>query len=113
MKYSESLKSNEDFKKVYRTGKSFATRLLVMYVKENSLGKNRIGISVSKKVGNSVIRHRVRRLVKEAYRLSEDRFHIGYDCIFVTRTNAKDCTYLEIERAICRLSEIHGLLKRE
>ena len=109
----QSLKKNQDFKNVYDNGRSYANRELVLYVCGNGQQYNRLGISVSKKVGNSVIRHRVRRLVKEAYRLSEDRFHIGYDCIFVARTNAKDCTYLEIERAICRLSEMHGLLKRE
>ena len=113
MKYSESLKKNDDFRRVYRQGKSQANRLLVMYVAENNLGINRIGISVSKKVGNSVVRHRIRRLIKEAVRLSEEQFHIGYDCVFVARTNAKDCTYFEIERAICRLFTMHGLKKEE
>ena len=113
MKYSESLKKNEDFRQVYRHGKSRADRLLVMYVKENGLGKNRIGITVSKKGGNSVVRHRIRRLIKEVIRLSEEYFHIGYDCVFVARTNAKDCTYFEIERAIFRLFTMHGLMKRE
>ena len=54
MKYSESLKKNRDFQLVYKQGTSFANRFLVMYVKKNQLGRNRIGIPVSKKVGNSV-----------------------------------------------------------
>ena len=69
MNFSESLKKNQDFQSVYRNGKSYANRLLVMYVLENNLDKNRLGISVSKKVGNSVVRHHVTRLVRESYRL--------------------------------------------
>ena len=66
MNFSESLKKNQDFQSVYRNGKSYANRLLVMYVLENNLDKNRLGISVSKKVGNSVVRHHVTRLVRES-----------------------------------------------
>ena len=65
MKNSESLKKSRDFQVVYKQGTSIANKYLVMYVKENCLGKNRIGISVSKKVGNSVVRHRLTRLVRE------------------------------------------------
>ena len=67
MKFSESLKKNSDFQKVYRNGRSFANRFLVMYVLENEKNCNRIGISVSKKVGNSVIRHHITRLIRESY----------------------------------------------
>ena len=74
MKYSESLKKNNDFKNVYRNGKSYANRYLVMYVLANGTERNRLGISVSKKVGNSVIRHHLTRLVRESYRLHEDMF---------------------------------------
>ena len=74
MKFSESLKKNTDFQKVYRQGTSAANKYLVMYVLENHLEKNRIGISVSKKVGNSVVRHHLCRLVREAYRLKEESF---------------------------------------
>ena len=79
MKFSESLKKNKDFQIVYRTGNSLANRSLVMYKKENGLGKNRLGISVSKKVGNSVVRHHLTRLVRESYRLQEEHFKCGYD----------------------------------
>ena len=67
MKYkdAESLKKNRDFQLVYKTGTSYVNKYLVMYARENQLGKNRIGISVSKKVGNSVVRHRLCRLVRE------------------------------------------------
>ena len=112
MKYSESLKSNQDFKKVYTQGKSIANRYLVMYVRENGLGKNRVGISVSKKVGNSVVRHTVTRKVREAYRLNEEKFAVGYDMVVVARVRAKDCTYFEIERAICHLGRHHHLIQK-
>ena len=65
----ESLKKNEDFSKCYRTGRSYVNRDLVLYVCGNDLNRNRVGISVSKKVGNSVVRHRITRLIRESYRL--------------------------------------------
>ena len=65
MEFSERLKKNEDFRTVYRKGRSYANRLFVMYVLENNSERNRVGISVSKKVGNSVVRHHVTRLVRE------------------------------------------------
>ena len=68
MNFSESLKKNQDFQSVYRKGRSYANKLLVMYVLENNMERNRLGISVSKKVGNSVVRHHVTRLVRESYR---------------------------------------------
>ena len=72
MHFSESLKKNRDFRTVYRDGKSYANRLLVMYTLKNDSDRNRLGISVSKKVGNSVVRHHITRLVRESYRLHED-----------------------------------------
>ena len=74
MKYSESLKKNKDFQYIYRKGTSYANKYLVMYVLENGTGQNRLGISVSKKVGNSIVRHRLTRLIRESYRLQEERF---------------------------------------
>ena len=79
MIFSESLKKNRDFQTVYKYGKSAANRYLIMYIYPNQTERNRLGISVSKKVGNSVVRHRLARLIRESYRLSETRFHSGYD----------------------------------
>ena len=78
MEFSESLKKNRDFKTVYSNGKSRANKYLVMYVMKNGTEKNRIGISVSKKVGNSVVRHHLTRLIREIYRLNEHYFKTGY-----------------------------------
>ncbi len=107
MRFSESLKSNRDFKNVYNHRKSYANRYLVMYVSENGSDKNRLGISVSKKVGNSVVRHRVSRLIRESYRLHEDLFRSGYDLVVVARVNAKDAKYAEIENALLHVSRLH------
>ena len=90
MKYSESLKKNRDFQLVYRNGTSFANRYLVMYVRKNQLNINRIGISVSKKVGNSVVRHHLTRLIRESYRLNEEKFSCGYDLVVIVRMNGKN-----------------------
>ena len=111
MKFSESLKKNSDFKNVYTHGKSFANKYLVMYVLENDMGINRIGISVSKKVGNSVVRHRVTRLIRESYRLHENIFNSSLDIVIVARKSTFDIGYAEIESALLHLSKLHHILK--
>ncbi len=113
MKYSESLKKNRDFQKVYRQGKSYANKYLVMYLIENQTDRNRLGISVSKKVGNSVVRHRMTRLIRESYRLHEEEFHTGYDMVVVVRVNAKEKNYKDMESALLHLGHLHGILNKE
>ena len=110
MKFSESLKSNRDFKTVYSNGKSYANKYLVMYVLENGTQKNRLGISVSKKVGNSVVRHRLTRLVRESYRLHEEIFNSGLDIVVIARNNASSVSYFEIESALLHLAKLHQIL---
>jgi ribonuclease P protein component len=107
---SESLKKNRDFGKVYKQGKSYANKYLVMYVLQNKTDKNRLGISVSKKVGNSVVRHRLTRLIRESYRLNENLFHSGWDIVVIARASAKGKSYREIESAIMHLGKIHRIL---
>ena len=111
MKFSESLKRNEDFCRVYARGKSYANRYLVMYALENQTDKNRLGISVSKEVGNSVVRHRVIRLIRESYRIREESFNSGLDMVVVARKSAKDKTCQEIESALLHLGKLHGILR--
>ena len=111
MKFSESLKKNRDFKTVYNQGRSYANRYLVMYVMENHTDRNRIGISVSKKVGNSVIRHHVTRLIRESYRLHEDMFNSGLDIVVIARSTAKDISYREVESALLHLGSLHKIVK--
>lgn len=111
MQYSESLKKNHQFQFVYKNGKSYANKYLIMYVKENGLGKNRIGISVSKKVGNSVVRHRVTRLIRESYRLHENIFNSGLDIVVIARPSAASVTYYEVESALLHLGKLHQIIK--
>lgn len=111
MRFSESLKKNEDFRKVYRKGKSYGNRQLVLYVLGNSSGNNRLGISVSKKVGNSVVRHRLTRLIRESYRLHEEEFECGLDLVVIARTAAKNATYHEIESALLHVAKKQNILK--
>ena len=113
MHFSESLKKNYDFQNVYKTGKSYANKYLVMYVVENHSDKNRLGISVSKKVGNSVVRHRVTRLIRESYRLHENIFNSGLNIVVIARPNAKDVSYKEAESAFLHLSKLHGIIKND
>ena len=113
MKFSDSLKKNRDFQYVYNNGVSFANRFLVMYVVENGMEKNRLGISVSKKVGNSVIRHHITRLVRESYRLHEDMFNSGLDIVVIARSNAKNASYHEIASALMHLGGLQKIINKE
>lgn len=106
----DSLKKNRDFRKVYQNGKSFANRYLVMYILENHSDSNHIGISVSKKVGNSVVRHRLTRLIRESYRLHEEMVERGLDIVVVVRVAAKKIGYFEMESALLHLLSLHNRL---
>jgi len=105
-----SLKKNSDFRKVYSEGKSIANRYLVMYVLSNGLDSNRLGISVSKKIGNSVVRHHLTRLIRESYRLNSNMFNSGLDIVVVARVASRDKNYKEIESAFLHLSKLHNII---
>ncbi|MCY6372270.1 ribonuclease P protein component [Clostridium ganghwense] len=111
MNKEERIRKNIEFRKVYRKGKSCSNHLLVLYVYKNSrnVNINRIGISVSKKVGNSVVRSRVKRLISEGYRLNCDDLKKGYDLVFIARNNSKGRNYKEIENAVLNLFKRAGL----
>ena len=113
MKFADSLKKNRGFQNVYRKGKSYANKYLVMYVLKNETEENSIGISVRKKVGNSVIRHHVTRLIRESYRLHEDMFNSGLDIVVIARSTAREVGYHEIESAILHLGGLHGIIKKD
>ena len=110
MKDYTSLKKNIDFQKVYKEGKSKANKYLVMYVLPNDLGINRLGISVSKKVGNSVVRHHLTRLLRESYRLHEEMFHSGWDIVVIVRVSAKNEGYHKLKSSLLHLSNLHGII---
>ena len=112
MKDYTSLKKNIDFQKVYKEGKSKANKYLVMYVLPNDLGINRLGISVSKKVGNSVVRHHLTRLIRESYRLNSNMFNSSLDIVVVVRTTARDENYHSLESALVHLGKIQNILQK-
>ena len=112
MKFSESLKKNKDFQVVYKNGKSYANRYLVLYIRENGMDKNRLGISVSKKVGNSVERNRARRLMKENYRFLKDYIKSGYDLIFIARKNINGKKLRDVEKSMVNSVSKAKLYKR-
>lgn len=101
----EKLRKNSEFRAVYRRGKSFSNSILVLYVFKNYKNKDisRLGISVSKKVGSSVVRNRVKRLIRESYRLNKYKFKTGYDFIFIARTTINGSSYLEVEKNLIDL----------
>ena len=113
MKYTLSLKKTPEFRNVYRRGKSVANRFLVLYKYKNGKEMNRLGISVSKKVGNSVVRSRVTRLIRESYRLSEEVIEYpGWDFVIIARTAAKDATYHDIADALEQLIKQQKIFKK-
>ena len=111
MRHFNSIKKNGDFQKVYKTGRSYANKLLVMYVIRTDREETRIGISVSKKVGNSVIRHHVTRLLRESFRLNRDRVKKGLDIVVVARAAAKEAEFKNIEGAYLHLCGLHNILE--
>lgn len=113
VKQGSGLKKNYEFKKVYNHGKSFADSYLVMFILKNNLGINKVGFSVSKKVGKSVIRNRVKRRLKENYRLSHSKLKIGYNIIFLSRVRANEADYNTLSNSMNKLFKKADLIKKQ
>lgn len=113
MRNINSIRKNSEFQDVYRNGKSYANRYLVMYVRKNQSDCNKLGISVSKKVGNSVVRHHIVRLIRESYRLNRQMFNNGLNIVIVARVNASQAGYREIESAMLHLCRLHKIVSLE
>lgn len=111
LKKSEHLRKNSDFRRVYAKGKSCADHFVVLFVLPNDLGRNRIGLSVSKKIGKAVKRNRVKRLFREVYRLNKDKLIQGFDLIFLARKDAIKLDFPGMERSILRLYKRARILK--
>lgn len=107
----EKLGKNSEFQKVYRNGKSKANKYLVMYVVKGESGPSRYGFSVSKRVGNSVVRHRITRLLRESVRKNDVQTKDGSRIVIVARKNVKDKNFKDVDGAVIHLLKLHGLWK--
>lgn len=110
MKFSSSLKLNHIFRRLYSTDGQ-ANGLLVLYARPNRTGGNRVGVTVSKKLGKAVVRNRVRRRLREVYRLNEDRFLPGWDIVVVARSRCISADFSRLTGAYLSLAEKAGILK--
>ena len=98
-----TLKKNYEFRRLYRKGASAVSGSMVLYCRENRLGHNRLGVTVSVKLGNAVVRNRARRRLREVYRLNQDQLHRGYDLILVARGRAVSAPWAELNGTFLRL----------
>ena len=110
MKFSHSLKLNHIFQRLYRTSGQ-ANGYLVLYARKNRTDTNRVGITVGKKLGHAVVRNRVRRRLREVYRLNEDKFQAGWDIVVVARTRAIYADFNQLVEAYMTAAQKAGVLK--
>ena len=109
MKFSHALKRNHIFQRLYHTGGQ-ANSYLVLYARRNRTDTNRVGITVSKKLGHAVVRNRVRRRLREVYRLNEEKFSPGWDIVVVARSKAIHGDFAKLTAAYLQLAEKAGIL---
>ena len=112
MEYSKSLKLNHIFRRLYSSGGK-GNHLLVLYARRNRVGINRVGVTVSKKLGKAVVRNRVRRRLREVYRLNESRFLPGWDIVVVARGRAVESSFSEMTKAYLSLAKKLGILRED
>jgi ribonuclease P protein component len=103
LKFTTSLKKNHEFKRLYTKGKSAASQCAVVYCRRNGRAENRLGVTVSTKIGGAVQRNRVRRRLKEIYRLSESSLSTGYDIVIVARMRGRYVGFHELESSVLSL----------
>ena len=109
MQFSSALKFNHVFRRLYAKGNSCANRYLVVYCHRNGTQKNRVGLTVGAKLGHAVERNRLRRRLREIYRLHEGQFSRGYDIVVVARAAAMQAPYRQLGGAYLRLAEKLGI----
>lgn len=112
MKFSTSLKLNHVFRRLYHTS-GFADGYLVLYARKNRTGGNRVGITVSKKLGKAHVRNRTRRRLREVYRLHEERFRPGWDIVVVARSRCVDAPFSRLVCSYLSLAAKAGLLRED
>ncbi|ADL13834.1 ribonuclease P protein component [Acetohalobium arabaticum] len=102
---SERLTKTHQFQQVYNHGYSIANNLIVMYMLKKKQKQRRIGFSVSKKIGNAVVRNRIKRILKEIYRRNKNKLITNIDLVLIGRKRISDSSYQEIKRAVFDLFE--------
>lgn len=100
MLHTTTLTLNKEFRRAYYRGRAFTTPVVVVYALKNHRGMNRIGLTATKKIGKAVQRNRARRIIKEAYRLVESKFPVGYDYVFVARTKTVFSSTSDVMKAM-------------
>jgi len=113
MKRENRLRSNMEFKKVYSKGKNYWNRNLILYVKKNNTNTTRIGFSITKKIGKSVVRNKIRRRMKEICRKKFHEMKDGYDLVFIPKKNIVDLSFKELESAMFHILKLANVLKDE
>ncbi|KYZ75713.1 hypothetical protein AXX12_10920 [Anaerosporomusa subterranea] len=103
LKKSDKLRKNKSFQAVYKGGKSVSNRLLVLYMLPNQSNSNKIGFAAGKKLGNAVVRNRVKRMMREVFRLNRDKLPHGYDFILVGRKPVVEVKTQEVASAFLNL----------
>lgn len=111
MNYTVSLKENRVFRRLYAKGRSAVGPALVLYCRKNGRRENRFGITAGTKLGHAVVRNKVRRRLREIYRLNEDKLLPGYDIVVVARVRAVHSRYADLDRQFLRLAKKLGLLR--
>ena len=112
MKFSSALKLNHIFRRLYATS-GHANGYLVLYARKNRMNTNRVGVTVGKKLGHAVVRNRVRRRLREVYRLNEHRFAPGWDIVVVARSRCISADFGKLTQAYLSLAEKAGILRQE
>ena len=113
MKFTDTLKKNYEFQRLYSKGKSAVSPYLVVYVRKTKRSVNRIGITVSTKLGKAVVRNRVRRRLREIYRLNEEAFKTGLEMVIVARVKAVKASYRQLEQSFMSECERLGILRED
>ena len=113
MDFRSTLKKNYEFKRLYSKGKTAVTPYMVVYALRTQRGRRRVGYTVSTKLGKAVVRNRVRRRLREIYRLNSDKLRDGVDIVIVARSRCVDAEYAKMERAFLHACAELGLLRDE
>ena len=106
------LRQKGDFQRVYRLGKSYANHYLVIYVFRSNGNEDKVGFAAGKKLGNAATRNRVKRLMRECFRLNQDMIKPGFTLLLVGRKGAVSEKYEKIENAFLNLGRKAGILKQ-